>query len=279
MNFSSNISINKKTGIFAKVFIFFIFFLVFVGFLNIFQNQIKNSFYLISAPIEKTFWRAGSDTSGFFAALANAKNLEKENESLRTENQYLLIKIFSLRSSADQNTAINEIVAATPEKEFKLILAGVAGVSSSKDIISINKGSDNGILEGMPVISSKKILFGKILKVYKNFSEVELISNKNNVLNVKIQSNDLSAPPVYGVVRGNSNLGIFLDLVPVDSNINKGDILVTSALEGTFPKDLLVGRIKETEKDDLKPFQTIKIEPFFSVAGIDNLFVITDYKK
>ena len=106
-----------------------------------------------------------------------------------------------------------------------------------------------------------------------------MISSKNNVLNVKVQNSDSSVAPIYGVVRGNGSSGIFLDLVPVDSKINKDDVLVTSALEGIFPRDLLVGRVKETEKNDLKPFQTIKVEPFFNVQEADNLFVITDYKK
>lgn len=290
MNLSTNASINpirkffsnrvnKKNDIFVKVFIGFIFLFIFVGFLNLFQNQIKNAFYLISYPVEKVFWRAGGDTSGFFASLINAKNVEKENESLKTENQSLLIKITALQEQERQNGAINEMLANDPKKEFKLVLVGVAGLNSNQDIILINKGSDSGISEGMPVVSQQKVLFGKVLKVYKNFSEVELISNKENVLNVKVQNNDLSAALIYGVVRGNNNLGIYLDLVPVDSNINKDDILVTSALGGDFPKNLLVGKVKEIEKNDLKPFQTIKIEPFFNVKETDNLFVITDYKR
>ncbi|MEK7080729.1 MAG: rod shape-determining protein MreC, partial [Patescibacteria group bacterium] len=272
-------SINKKNNVFIKVLIAFIFLFIFVAFLNLFQDQIKNYFYLVSSPIQKVFWRAGDSTSIFFASLINAKKTEEENEALKLENQSLLIKITALQEQERQNAAINEMISNDPQKEFKLVLAGVAGLSSSQDIILINKGSNDGISEGMPVISQQKVLFGKILKTHKNFSEIDLISNKNNVLNVKIQNNDPLAAPVYGVVRGNSNLEIYLDLVPVDSNINKDDVLVTSALEGIFPKDLLVGRVKEIEKNDLKPFQTIKIEPFFNIIEAGNLFVITDYKK
>jgi len=283
MNFltsgSTSASWRKKNNVFVKVLTVFIYLFIFVGILNLFQNQIKNYFYLLSSPIEKTFWRVGSNTSGFFASLINAKNTEKENESLKVENQNLLVRITALQEAERQNGAINEVIANDPQREFKLVLAGVAGLSSSQDIISIDKGSDDGISEGMPVISQQKVLFGKVLKVYKNFSEVELISNKNNILNVKIKNSDQSAPPTYGIVRGNSNLGIYLDLVLIESNINKDDILVTSALEGTFPRDLLVGRVKETEKNDLKPFQTIKIEPFFNVKEVENLFIITDYRK
>lgn len=278
MNFS-NASINKKNNVFVKVLSAFIFLFICVVLLNLFQNQVKNTFYLISSPIENFFWNAGNDSSGFLASLINAKKTETENENLKIENQNLLVKIAVLQDQQNQNEAINEIIACDPQKEFTLVLAGVAGINSSQDIITINKGADDGIANGMAVISQQKVLFGKISKVYKNFSEVELISNKNNVLNVKIQNADPLAVPIYGVLRGNSNLEIYLDLVPVDSNIIKDDVLVTSALEGTFPKDLLVGKVVEIEKNDLKPFQTIKIDPFFNVKEANNLFVITDYKS
>lgn len=279
MNFLGNTSINKKSNVFIKVFLAFIFLFVFVGLLNIFKNPIKNSFYILSSPVDKVFWRAGSSTSVFFTSLINARSIGEENENLKSENQDLLIKIAALQEAERQRGAVNEMIANDPQNEFKFILAEVSGLNSSQDIASINKGSADGIFEDMPVISRQKVLFGRVSKVFKNFSEVELISNKNNVLNVKIQNSDPLAAPIYGVVRGSGNLGIYLDMVPVDSKINKDDVLVTSALEGIFPKDLLVGKINETGKNDLKPFQTIKIEPFFNVQGADNLFVITDYKR
>ncbi len=265
-------SINKKNNIFLKILVLIVCLFIFVSLLNIFQNPIKNVLHVVSAPVEKYFWEAGGRSSVFFASLINAGNIVKENENLKIENQSLLVKIALLQAIEKENQALKAIAGASQLGEYKLVMAGVTGLNSAEDIISMNKGSASGILEGMPVISEQKVVFGKVLKVYKNFSEVMLISNKNNVLNVKI--ND-----ILGVTRGNGNLEIYLDLVPVDSNINQGDVLVTSSLEEIFPKDLLVGRVQETNKNDLKPFQTIKIEPFFNIKEAENLFVVTNYKK
>jgi len=73
-------------------------------------------------------------------------------------------------------------------------------------------------------------------------------------------------------------LDVVLDLVPVDDALNEGDILVTSSLEGTFPKGLLVGRITKVEKNDQSPHQRAQVQPFFNITA-DNLFVITNYKE
>ena len=259
---------------------------VFIAVLNIFQVPIKNCLNIVSMPVEKVFWKGGESTSVFFSSLFNSGSLATENENLKNENQSLLTKITDLQAIKKQLADARTMASAEPfqGRDFTYVMAGVMGLNASEDVITLDKGYDDGLSAGMPVVSGQKVVFGKISKVYKNFSEVLLISNKSNVLNVKIQniiseSTADSPADIFGVTRGSGNLGIYLDLVPIDSNINKGDIIVTSALEGVFPKDLLVGKVAETNKNDLKPFQTIKIDPFFDIKGAENLFIITDYKR
>ena len=131
----------------------------------------------------------------------------------------------------------------------------------------------------MPVISSQKVLFGRVQKAYKNFSDVLLISSKDSAVDVKIQQQDSSQKTVFGVVKGGGGLSLHLDLVDVDSQLNQGDVLVTSALEGLFPANLLLGNVSSVNKSDLKPFQTASVQQFFNFSDTDNLFVIINYKK
>ncbi|MDP2741196.1 MAG: rod shape-determining protein MreC [bacterium] len=271
--------LNKQKTVLFKVLFGLIFLFVFFVTLNLFPTQIKNSFYFVSKPIERIFWKTGGDTSNFFKSFLNAGNLEKENESLKIENQKLLSEVALLQDTQKKEQAVESFLANYSQDNFKLVLAGVIGLNTDLDVISIDKGSADGILEGMPVINQQKLLFGKVFKVYENFSEVILISNKNNILDVKIQQTDPTKNPIYGAIKGKGGLDIYLDLVPTDEEIKEGDVLVTSALEGAFPKDLLVGKITGKDKNDQKPFQTAEVEPFFNIKGAENLFIITDYKR
>jgi len=266
---------NKK--VFPKVLIVIIIF-VFIAILNLFQNQFKNFFYFVSEPLQKTFWKTGGNTSNIFVSFLETSKLAEVNKELNIKNQELLQEISTLQNEKMENQALKEIVNIEQEKKFQLILADVMGVDSYQDYILIDKGSENGISENMPVINSQKVLFGKVFKVYKNYSKVMLISNKNNTLNIKIQKDDTLSPPIYGLVRGENNFTAILDTVPLDREIKNEDVLITSSLEGTFPRDLLVGKITEVQKDDLKPFQTAKIELFFNLKQADKLFIISDYK-
>jgi len=291
-----DILINKKNNKLLKFLVGATFLLIFIVALNFFNSGIKSVFYYFTSPVQKTFWAAGESCSGFLNSFINAGSLNKENNNLKDENQKLLSQVALLQGLTEGNQAQSEISAVCQNNGFKLLMVGVTGLDD-QDMVSINKGSADGILENMPVINQQGALYGKVFKVYKNFSKIMLISNKNSVINVKIQQQKIEALPeknlddtvvssekteqikeIDGVVKGKGGLAAYLDLVPVDDKINQNDVLVTSALEGIFPKDLLVGKITKVEKNDQSPHQQAQIRLFLNVS-IDNLFIITNYKQ
>ncbi|KKP31296.1 MAG: hypothetical protein A2360_04760 [Candidatus Staskawiczbacteria bacterium RIFOXYB1_FULL_32_11] len=289
MNKFLNNNKNKKNG-WIKIVTGIVVLILFVVILNLFSYKIRSSVYYVSLPVQKIFSNAGSNTASVLSSVFNYKNLQKENKDLKNENQKLLSQMAYFYDEAEQNQAVKDILACSQEEDFNLVLADITGFDLKEDFALIDKGKDSGILENMAVVSSQKVLFGRVFKVYKNYSQVMLISNKNSILDVKILitkpsqdeainiENDNSAS-VFGVVKGKGGFSVFLDLVPTDQKINNGDILTTSALEGIFPKNLLIGKIKEKEKNDLKPFQTASVQPFFDVKKTEKVFVITNYKQ
>jgi len=305
----NNFSINKKHGAWIKFLIGALALFILLAVLNFFSSGIRNVFYAFSAPVQKNFWVAGESSSGFLGSFVNAGSLAKQNQNLSNQNQELQAQIANLQSALNGNVAQSAVSMSCQNNGFKLLMAGVVGLDN-QDILSINKGSADGVIDGMPVISQQGALYGKVFKVYKNYSQVMLISNKSSVISVKVQQQNIPAipapaslmslptpstqtanttkpatpplPPVAaeidGVAKGTGKLGLFLDLVPIDSTINSGDILVTSALEGGFPKDLLVGTITKIQKNDQDPHQMAGVKPFLN-SSIDNLFVITNYNR
>jgi len=271
-------SIKRKNKRWLKFLIGAVVLLFLLWILNIFVSPIKNIFYKITSPIQKTFLMAGESSSSFFGSLLKSGSLAKENADLKNQNQQLVSQVAALQSIEQGNQAQSTVSATCQNSGFKLVMAGVIGLDDN-DILSINKGSADGIYQGMPVISQQGVLFGKIIKTYKNFSQIMLVSNKNSVVNVKVQQSDITLPEIDGVVKGSGGLSAYLDLIPINSGINLQDVLVTSALDKSFPKDLLVGTITQIQKNDQKPFQQAQINLSFDVKTVENLFVITNYKQ
>lgn len=267
----------KNSALLKFLFWIFIIFILFFA-LNFFSPQIRNLAYKFSNPIKKRFWSAGQSMSNLSASILRAGALSKENENLRKENQKLLSQINLLQAIKIGNEAQIIISASCQNDEFDLVMVGVSGLNVDGEV-TINKGADDGIEAGMPVIDQEKVIFGKVSQVYKNFSKVMLITNENSVVNVKVLNiYDDETESVYGVVKGIGGLTVILDLVPVNDKLEQGDVLVTSALEGTFPKNLLIGKVSKVNKNDQSPHQQANVDLFLDI-GTENLFVITNHKR
>ena len=163
-----NFNINKKNRSWLNYLIVAVALLFCLWILNFFVAPIKNVFYIISSPIQKVFWSAGESSSSFLGSFLQAGSLAKDNQNLQSENQKLLSQVAALQSIEQGNQAQSDVSALCQSTGLKVVMAGVMGLDDN-DILSINKGSDNGILEGLPVINQQSVLFGRVLKVYKNY--------------------------------------------------------------------------------------------------------------
>ena len=300
--------LSPKLKIGAKL-VLLIIFLVILNLTPV-SKRVKNFFYFISSPIQKSFWRAGDKVSDFFETVANIKNLKKENEELKLKIQELLAKNAKIPELEKENKDLREALEIGLEKEFKLILAQVIGKDISQDSILIDKGLKDGVTNNLPVITQQKSLVGKIGEVYENFSKVILISNKGSAFNAQISRVDeaaaVSSPTellrsksegkeesaalfvpanarvgeeglaedISGLVKGKGNFQLFLDLVPKEKEIKEGDLIITSSLGGVFPKGLLVGQIQKIKKSDIEPFQQAEIKPAFEIKELEAVFII-----
>jgi len=248
------------------------------------NKEVKNFFYLISEPAQKTLWRAGDRVSDFFESITEIKNLKKEadelsfidtlrcarvNEELRLKIEGLISENAKLRELKKENEVLRIALGIGLEKEFKLILAEVIGKDISQDTILINLGLKDGISKSLPVINQQKALVGKIGEVYENFAKVILISNKESSFDAKISESD-----VRGVAMGKENGKLFFDLVPKEKEIKEGDLVVTTALGGVFPSGLLVGEIGKVFRSDVEAFQQAEILPAFDIGELETLFIL-----
>ncbi|MCK4520368.1 rod shape-determining protein MreC [Candidatus Parcubacteria bacterium] len=259
----------RKVIIIALVFLLFLF-------LNLsgLSKEVREVFYNISYPVQKVFWEKGSVVSNFFSPIFNAKNLNKENYELKYKNQEFIQQLIFLQGLEEENKTLRQALEINLQKEFKLVFSEIIGKDIGEDFILINKGAKDGVLEGMPVITSNKILVGRIKEVYESFSKVILLSNKakENSFYVKIHSLDIS---IKAKGKGGSKLS--LEMVPKDQELLRGEIVRTDILGGIFPKDLLIGEIQKVEKNDVEPFQKVEISLFFDIKECNYLFVISEF--
>ena len=235
----------------------------------VFQTPVRSFFYTVSEPIQQWLWQKGKNSSDFFNGLFSFSALTKENEFLKEENRELVSKIVGLKDLREENEELRIALNLGLADNYEMKEACVFSVNLEQDFILINKGEQDGIEKGMPIIDFHNILIGRVEQVYTNQSKVFLISNKDIKFSIEIEGEKIN-----GLAKGKSNGKIFLDLVPKEENLAYGDLITTAGLEADFPQGLLVGRIGDIEKTDLAPFQKASIELLLDITKQNNLLII-----
>ena len=254
----------------SKVLIVFVLVLVVLAF-GFYQKEVKNLAYGFSSAWQMAFWQAGERVSDFFEGVLKMGETREELDQSLLENQQLFSQIASLKEIEKENQTLREALGLGLEKEFQVELVYLVSKDISKDSLLVNKGAKEGILEGMPIITSSKVMVGRIGQVFEDFSEVILISSKESSFEAKIAGQD-----IFGIAKGKGSMKLFFELIPKEEMVSEGDLVVSSSLGGVFPRGLFVGKIKEVKKSDVEPFQTAKIILGFTIDNLDKLFIITD---
>jgi rod shape-determining protein MreC len=255
----------------TKILSFIFLLLVFLSFFY-FQNSLKNSVYLVSSIFQKNFWVFGKKISNFLEGIVFSAKLKEENLKLKEENEKLTFENLSLQNQAKENEILKKALDINLTKDFDLEFAKIVGKDISQDTILIDKGAKDGISENLPVISENKSILGKVIKVYKNFSKVQLISHPESIFDVKIQDKG-----ILGKAKGRGNQKISIEYLPLKENIQPGELVISAGQSGIFPEGLLVGKIEKIKKSDLEGFQEAEVSPFLNITDLEYLFIIKSW--
>lgn len=244
--------------------------LIFLNLGGIFDPVKKILFFAIK-PFQKTSYLISRGFSQKIDFLSSISDMRNENARLLKENDYLSKEIAQFKDIRKENEVLREQLDLAPQKDFDLEAAFVIGQNPEKlgSWLLIDKGNNNGIKEGMPLIVSDGILIGKVSEVYPTSSKVILLSDPSMVVNVA----DLETG-ARGVAKGDYGLGVTMDLVEQTDTINKGDTIITSGLGGEIPRGLFVGKVQETKLSEDKLFQQASIVPRVKYSKLDVVFVI-----
>jgi len=134
----------------------------------------------------------------------------------------------------------------------------------------INKGSKDGLFIGAPVIANKSVFVGKIINLDENFASVLLVTDSSAAIAASLGTE----PEIQAIVRGMQGLSLYMELIPQDTEIKAGDIVVTSILEENTPKGLLLGTVSTVHYIEGQLFKEATLSPFISLPSLSEVSVI-----
>lgn len=248
-------------------FLFIIFFIVGI------ILTLKNNAYQRNVIINST----NSVVGNAYAKLNVIKrylNLRQVNDSLALENAQLKTSILALNSVDSTKTSV--IKDTVNHQQYTILSAMVIknSINLANNIITVNKGSNDGIAKDMAVISPQKGVIGFVLEVSPHFATIRTLLNKDTYISVVLKKNN-----AYGsLVWGDKNFDFrkaYVKEIPNHFKVNIGDTIVTSGAGG-FPKGIEVGRISQTQISTGDSFMTLEVALFNDFSTLQYVYIIKD---
>jgi len=136
--------------------------------------------------------------------------------------------------------------------------------------ITIDQGAADGVEPGMPVITDEGVV-GVVSGTSPRFSRVLLLLDPQSQVDSYTQRSR-----ARGSTRGGADGSCSLQYVLREADIDVGDYLLTSGLDGIYPKGLRIGKVSSVEKEPYGLFQRVAVEPAVDFYALEEVFVILE---
>ncbi len=232
-------------------------------------SAIRSKTEQIIMPASRYLYQESAGWRHVVLTIHDLRQLPKENQTLNDQVAKLLVENAQLKEVQKENDLLrSQLKIVSHSTSTKLILAHFISrnIFSFQDIATVDQGSSSGVVVNQPV-TLDGALVGRVITVYKNSAEVELITSNTAITQAKLQDSGAT-----GIVRGGIQ-GLVLDYIPQDVSFKPGENVLTSGLGGSLPPDLLIGTIigPVSQKNDI--FQSFSIQPAVNISRADLVFI------
>jgi len=236
----------------------------------------RSALSVLVSPIQRlatmpgVLWQRAGD---FFVT---QHSLVKESEALHQQHQRDAAQLLQLQALQIENQQLRKLMDLPLRAEFTTQMTEI--VYAERDVfkrkVLINKGADANLQPGQIVMDDNGIV-GQVTRVYPWLSEVTLVTEKDHAVPVQVLRNGLRTV-VFGA--GDTSQ-LSLRYMPVSSDIQNGDVLVTSGIDGVYPQGIPVAKVDKIERDPAYPFARITCLPVAGVAKYRHLLIISSLPK
>ncbi len=201
----------------------------------------------------------------------NKTELQSQNDQLKQQQVLLNVQLQKMASLEAENRRLRMLLKSSVDIEQSTLIAEVlsVGSDSARHVIVLNRGTAEQVAVGQPVLDQQGII-GQIMNSNPLSSTAILITDPTHALPVQINRNGLRTL-VVGTGQFNQ-----LEVIHVQNkeDVQIGDLLVTSGLDGRFPKGYPVAVITQVDFDPARPFARVFARPTAKVDRIREVLIL-----
>jgi len=234
-------------------------------------DLLRQSIALITDPIQRVAQTPGSLVDNAAAYLRGLDNLLDENTQLKQSQLQTAPNLLRLEHLESENERLRKLLAVKEREKANGEVARI--MYSARDPFSrkiiVDKGQQSGIVAGQPAIDESGVV-GQVTRIFPFSSEITLITDKDQIVPVQVvRSGQRSV--VFGLGRGQ----LELRYIPANADIQEGDLLVTSGLDGVYLPGFPVARVVSIERDNSYAFARIQCAPVAAVENFGEVLILS----
>jgi rod shape-determining protein MreC len=224
------------------------------------------------SPLQEAISQLTRGGTGFVRDYFDLVGVRQENERLKAELAELKTNQSRLAELSTENRHLSELLDVRDVLGGNSIAANVIGSDANglARTLVISQGASSGLRPGMAVLSFQGVV-GKVIAVSPHAARVLIIDDHNSALDSFDQRSR-----ARGIVAGVVDDGITMKYVERSQDVRAGDVIVTSGLDGIFPRGLLVGTIKSVSGEGPGMFLSVAISPAVDFRGLEQVLVVTE---
>jgi len=208
------------------------------------QDVWRNYFFLVSTA---------QDNDRMRKELHQLRALKHQHEELRQANERLRA-LLSLGQEIQRPVIAAQVVGKDPSPWFQTII--------------VDKGRADGVEIGLPVITTQGVV-GLVVEAAGRYAKVVLITDPNSAVDAMVQSNR-----ARGIIKGGTSGYCVLNYVLRHHDLNVGDTVVSSGMDGVFPKGMPIGRVSGIIKHVAGLFQDVTVTPYVDFERLEEVLIV-----
>jgi len=195
---------------------------------------------------------------------------EDENRGLIRKISELEQKNNSYEEAVRENERLKKILQLSSERSDYITTAKVIARDPTNwfQTLSINKGKKEGIGKDMVAVASAGPV-GRIHRVFEGGAGIILITDVNSSVAVRLQKSRIE-----GILEGRGDNTCYLKYISKEVNVEVGEKLITSGLDGIYPRGLLIGYVSNVIKEGEEMFQEIEVSPLQNLSSVEEVAIL-----
>jgi rod shape-determining protein MreC len=210
-----------------------------------------------------------SSVRGGWTNYVSLRDVNAENEALKRQLAEAQVQLQEQRALAERSRGLLATLGLRDRSNLKTLAAEVIGAGATTDFktVTIDKGSSDGVRADLAVMASAGVV-GRVVVSSARAAKVQLLVDRNAAAGVLIERSRSQ-----GVAIGAGDGLLRMEYVSEVADVAIGDTVVTSGIDGIYPKGYVVGKVEAVEKSG-NNYKQILVRPAVDFSSVEEVLVV-----